>query len=198
MIKKTIVVLSLIIVAFGAWHFAGAIYIGADKPHWAITTQILHRAMERSVKYHSKSLMPPATNDSLVKFGFGHFHAMCVMCHGAPGFERSEIGKGLTPPAPDLQKALGKWNSTESYWIVQHGIKMTGMPSFGVTHSNDELTAIVSFLQRFPGLSESEYQDFLANPTPENYEPEELAPEPGHGHIHGEHDAHGNHCNGME
>jgi mono/diheme cytochrome c family protein len=35
---------------------------------------------------------------------------------------------------------------------------MTGMPSFGVTHSDEEIWAIVAFLQRMPKLSPEEYQ----------------------------------------
>lgn len=168
--KKPIIltVLLVAVIGSGAWYFSGAIYIGADKPHSAITTWVLHGAMERSVKYHCKSLKPPQTNDSLVKFGFSHFHAMCVKCHGAPGFEPSEVGKGLTPPPPDLQKALVKWNSTEKYWIVDHGVKMTGMPSFGVTHSREELNAIVSFLLKLPNMSKAEYARFVNSYPVEN------------------------------
>lgn len=158
------------VVGFSVWLISGAIYIGADKPHSAITTWVLHNAMERSVKYHCKSLLPPQTNDTLVKFGFSHFHAMCVMCHGAPGFEPSEVGKGLTPPPPDLQKALVRWNSTETYWIVEHGVKMTGMPSFGVTHSKEELDAIVSFLMKYPAMSKAEYAGYVATVEPEHEE----------------------------
>jgi mono/diheme cytochrome c family protein len=158
------------VVGLSAWFISGAIYIGADKPHSAITTWVLHNAMEHSVKSHCKSLKPPQTNDSLIKFGFAHFHAMCVMCHVAPGFEPSEVGRGLTPPPPNLQKALVNWNSTEKYWIVEHGVKMTGMPSFGVTHSREELNAIVSFLQIFPNMSKTEYAGFVNSTPVENEE----------------------------
>jgi uncharacterized protein YfkK (UPF0435 family) len=35
---------------------------------------------------------------------------------------------------------------------------MTGMPSFGVTTSEEDLWAIVAFMRRLPTLSPSEYQ----------------------------------------
>jgi hypothetical protein len=35
---------------------------------------------------------------------------------------------------------------------------MTGMPAFGVTHSDEELWAIVAFMQRMGDLSPEEYQ----------------------------------------
>lgn len=198
MIKIAVVIISIVIIALGAWHFSRAAYVGADKPHWPITTWILNGAMERSVKYHSKSISPPPTNDSLARLGFRHFHSMCVMCHGAPGFEPSEIGKGLTPPPPNLQKALAEWNSTETYWIVQHGIKMTGMPSFGVTHSKKELIAIVSFLQQFPTMSTDTYAGLVSNIESEYETNEVIMPKQDHGHVHKENEGHEKHSVNVE
>ena len=49
--------------------------------------------------------------------------------------------------------------------MTKHGIKMTGMPSFGVTHSDEEIWAIVAFLQRMPKMSPEEYRR-MAEPSP--------------------------------
>jgi len=51
---------------------------------------------------------------------------MCVMCHGAPGVERFDAGKGLYPDAPDLAEAAPDWTLQETYWITKNGIKDTG------------------------------------------------------------------------
>jgi mono/diheme cytochrome c family protein len=167
---KIFIAIFVLVLAIAIWHFSASLYIGADKPHSAFAAWILHGVMKRSVKYHCRTLNPPQTNDTLIKLGFDHFHAMCVTCHGAPGFEQSEIGRGLTPPPPNLQKALSKWNSTEIYWIVEHGIKMTGMPSFGVTHSKESLNAIVSFLRLFSSMSTDDYAGLVKSFQPEQEE----------------------------
>lgn len=174
--------ISVAIIAIASWMLSGAVYLGADSPHSRITAWLLHSAMRHSVRYHAKDILLPPADDSLVKSGFAHYHEMCVVCHGAPGFERSEIGRGLTPPPPDLQEALQKWNSREIYWIVQHGVKMTGMPSFGVTHSSEELNALVSFLQRLPAMSEAEYAGLMNSSELEPDEHEKIMPKQGHVH----------------
>jgi hypothetical protein len=46
----------------------------------------------------------------MVKDGFGHYEDMCAGCHGGPGIERSEIGKGLNPSAPNLADAVPAWS----------------------------------------------------------------------------------------
>jgi hypothetical protein len=35
-------------------------------------------------------------------------------------------------------------------WSLKHGIKMTGMASYGAVHKNDEIWNLVAFVQRFP------------------------------------------------
>jgi len=81
---------------------------------------------------------------------------MCVTCHGAPGVLPSEIGVGLSPPAPDLSH-IDDLNSAEIYWIIRHGIDMTGMPAFSRTHDDASLWAMTAFVQRLSQVSPLQY-----------------------------------------
>ena len=45
--------------------------------------------------------------------------------------------------------------------IVEHGIKMTGMPAFGPSHSRDELESIAAFVDTLPRLTVTEYKEFI-------------------------------------
>ena len=85
---------------------------------------------------------------------------MCVTCHGAPGVDASEAGEGLNPPAPDLTTGkVQKRTDGELFWLVQSGIRMTGMPAFGPTHKDEEIWKIVAFLRRLPALSPDEARE---------------------------------------
>jgi len=48
------------------------------------------------------------------------------------------------------------YGSAELFWIVKHGIKMTGMSAWD-DHSDEELWATVAFPRRRPGMSEPDY-----------------------------------------
>jgi hypothetical protein len=87
---------------------------------------------------------------------------MCATCHGAPGLERSEIGKGMNPRPPDLADVAAEWTDRELFWITSNGIKLAGMPGFGLTHSDGEIWGIVAFLRRLENMSAAEYRR-LAN-----------------------------------
>jgi mono/diheme cytochrome c family protein len=85
----------------------------------------------------------------MVRDGFEHYDQMCTVCHAGPGIEQSEISKGLNPQAPSLSDAVKEWTPRELFWIVKHGVKMTGMPSFGATHTDQEVWSIVAFIENF-------------------------------------------------
>jgi mono/diheme cytochrome c family protein len=44
----------------------------------------------------------------------------------------------------------------ELFWVVQNGIRMTGMPAFGPTHKDEEIWKIVAFLRHLPALTPEE------------------------------------------
>lgn len=56
----------------------------------------------------------------------------CAVCHGLPGSEQTAIGKGMYPKPPQLFHGTGVTDDEawESYWKVEGGIRMTGMPGF--------------------------------------------------------------------
>jgi len=44
---------------------------------------------------------------------------------------------------------------------VKHGIKLTGMPAWGVTHNNELLWDVVAFMRKLPDLSPEQYQSIV-------------------------------------
>ena len=47
------------------------------------------------------------------------------------------------------------------FWVTKNGIKMTGMPAFGLTHSDEKIWNIVAFVQTLPTLSANQYQQMV-------------------------------------
>jgi mono/diheme cytochrome c family protein len=85
---------------------------------------------------------------------------MCEVCHGAPGINQSELSSGLNPLAPELSHAVEDWSDEELFWITKYGIKMSGMPAWGNTHSDNEIWSIIAFVKQMPEMSDEEYKDF--------------------------------------
>ena len=92
----------------------------------------------------------------------GEYSEMCSGCHLAPGMKRTEISQGLYPRAPELRRKTGL-TPAEQFWVVKHGIKMTGMPAWGVTHDDDLLWDVVAFVRKLPELTPEQYETLVKN-----------------------------------
>jgi mono/diheme cytochrome c family protein len=146
-----------------AFVYSGVYDMSATTPHSGATLNVLRTAMERSVKRQARKVEVPELDDpEKVHAGLLSFQEMCVVCHGAPGEPRTQLSKGLYPKAPNLAQAAKAWTPAELYVITKGGIKMSGMPAWGSTHSDEQLWQIVAFLKLLPTMPEAEYRDAVA------------------------------------
>ena len=161
-IASLLIALVIVVLGAGALIYAGVYDVAATTPHWPAALAILERARLRSIKAHAAGIAVPSGLDDPTKVlsGVEHYAAHCAVCHGAPGVPKGDIGLGLYPPPPDLAKVASLYRPAELFWILKHGIKMTGMPAWS-DHSDEELWATVAFLQRLPGMSEQEYANLV-------------------------------------
>jgi mono/diheme cytochrome c family protein len=163
--KTLLKLLGLLLVILAAallFIFSGVYDVAASNPDAGLIAWALKTTQERSVHRGYESLegkvqIPKLDDPQRIQTGFVHYHEMCVTCHAGPGVEVSEIGMGLNPFPPELAKG-GADEPLETFWIVKNGIKMTGMPSFGATHTDEEIWAIVAFVNRLSKLSPEAYQ----------------------------------------
>ena len=148
----------LVVLGAGALIYAGVYDVAATTPHWPIAAAIIETARVHSIKVRAADIaVPPGLDDpAKVLIGVEHYAAHCAVCHGAPGVPKGDIARGLYPPPPDLAKTAPLYNPAELFWIVKHGVKMTGMPAWS-DHSDEELWATVAFLEKLPGMSEQDY-----------------------------------------
>ena len=140
--------------------WSGLYSVAASRGHWAIVEWFLAFGMRQSVETHIIGIKAPPLDDAdLVRLGAGHFHAGCAYCHGAPGTPISPIAKQMLPSPPELSKAAKDWTPTELFWIVKHGLKYTGMPSWVALERDDEVWAVVAFLRKLPSLDVAAYRE---------------------------------------
>jgi mono/diheme cytochrome c family protein len=164
-ILKFLGVLAILAVLGLLFILSGCYDVAASTPDNGLIEWVLRTTQARSVhrgyeRLEGQVRVPKLDDPQLIQTGLIHYHEMCATCHGAPGLKVSEIGQGLNPTPPELASQGGD-EPLETFWIVKHGIKMTGMPAFGVTHSDDEIWAIVAFVDRMPKLSPAEYQSLV-------------------------------------
>ena len=149
-----IVVLGILGILF---IYSGIYNVSATYPDNALSEWVLSTTMDHSVQHHAADIKTPALDDpEMVKIGFGHYRQMCAGCHGAPGVPKK--ARGFNPEPPDLVEEAAEWKANELFWITRNGIRMSGMPAWGVSHSDKEIWEIVAFMQKLPSMKPAEYQ----------------------------------------
>ena len=153
-------VIALLIIGYFVFIYSGMYNISAMVPHDRMTLWMMNTVRENSIKHNAddKIKMPDLSDDSSIKMGFVHYREMCVSCHGAPGIKQSEFAEGLYPNPPMLSKVAKDWTPQQLFWITKNGLKMSGMPAFGPTHTDDMIWAIVAFTKTLPTLTKEQYQ----------------------------------------
>lgn len=164
-VSTLVVIVVLALLGYGyAW--SGYYNVGADAPHWALTHRFLDMTRSRSIQQHAGSVQVPNLDDpALILKGAGQYAAMCTGCHLAPGMHESELRAGLYPRPPAL--ADERIDPREAFWIIKHGIKLTGMPAWGATHDDDTIWSIVAFVRKLPGMTPAQYKDIVAKAPPD-------------------------------
>jgi len=85
-----------------------------------------------------------------------HWADHCAICHANNGSGEVPIGSRLFPPAPDM-RSPGTQHLTdgELFYIIQNGVRLTGMPGWGGAGSHDaeDSWKLVRFIRHLPDLT---------------------------------------------
>ena len=132
-----------------------------------------------------------------------HWADHCAACHANNGSGDTEMGKHMYPPAPDMREAnTQNLSDGELFYIIQNGIRLTGMPAWGSGshHDTEDSWKLVRFIRHLPKLTAQEDAEMQKlNPKSpdelkeEQEEQEFLNGEQSHEHTQHEHTQHEHH-----
>lgn len=165
------IVALVILAALGvAFIYSGIYNVAATYPDSPAAAWALSTTMDRSVRHRAAGIKVPNLNDpAKIRAGLGHYKDDCVVCHGAPGVRMGEVGRALNPKPPKLTEAAGDWKNNELFWIIKNGVRMSGMPAWGVNDSDKDLWETTAFVRQLPKMTPAQYKA-LAAQKPEGRE----------------------------
>jgi mono/diheme cytochrome c family protein len=95
--------------------------------------------------------------------GRAHFADHCAVCHANDGSGDTAIGRGLYPRAPDMRNApTQKLTDGELFYIIENGVRLTGMPAWGGGGSPEASWHLVHFIRHLPELTSEELAEMKA------------------------------------
>ncbi|HYL86332.1 MAG TPA: cytochrome c [Candidatus Angelobacter sp.] len=126
--------------------------IQADLKPSALETALLRSAVRASVRHNAAGVPnPPAASKDDIVAGGKLYVLGCQGCHGNLGGVYQE-DYDLYPAPPQLPHVGTQYSEPELYWILKHGVRMTGMSACGPFYSEKELWSLAAFLRRIDKL----------------------------------------------
>jgi len=121
---------------------------------------------------------PVQPTDDVAERALQHYADHCATCHANDGSGDTEVGRGLYPRVPDMRAPeTQSLTDGELFSIIEHGIRLTGMPAWGTGTPESELDSwgLVHFIRRLPTLSPHDIEriDALVPKTPAQLKEEE-------------------------
>jgi len=99
---------------------------------------------------------PPRDTKASIERGASHYGLDCGVCHADDGRAERPPGQWMYPRASDLtSKQVQSYSNQELFWIIQNGIRFTGMPAFGDVESPDHVWDLVNYVRTLPSESKT-------------------------------------------
>ena len=150
----------VVAIAIG-WSIVRRGFSARDEPSW-VEKVVARRVRALAVPARARDAKNPVSpTPEVLADARGHFADHCAVCHANDGSGRTTIGQNLYPKAPDMREPdTQRLTDGELYYIIQNGIRLTGMPAWGEEgDENDEDSwKLVHFIRHLneltPGAAE--------------------------------------------
>jgi thiosulfate dehydrogenase len=152
------VALTLAVALIGAYALvrSGLIPANADAKPGRLETWMASTSLDATLDRDApKGENPVALTEQNLLDGVDLFAQNCAVCHGSAkgAASPSPIAKGLYQKPPQLATdGVEDDPEGESFWKIKHGIRLTGMPSFGYTLSDQQIWTLALFLKHMDKL----------------------------------------------
>ena len=148
------------IVLGGCVFLMGAHGFSAREQPGALERWTARRARSMAVPAGAKDQTnPSADSPEVLADARAHWADHCAACHANNGSGETEMGKHLYPPAPDMRGTdTQNLSDGELFYIIQNGIRLTGMPAWGSgsSHDTEDSWKLVRFIRHLPKLTAEE------------------------------------------
>jgi thiosulfate dehydrogenase len=161
-------VLGVAAVAAGAYLYFSLGYapVATSAPPMPFEERMAKMALAARIAKEAPSGVPVPPDEANLLAGAQLYQEHCAVCHGLKGQPETAIAKGMFPKPPQLFEGHGVTDDPagETYWKAKNGIRLTGMPGFGASLSEQQLWQVSLLLAHADKLPSSA-QKVLNSPT---------------------------------
>jgi len=114
-------------------------------------------AIEKRIEKEAPKESPVQPTEPNLLAGAKIYIENCAVCHGTLTESESAIAKGMYPEPPPMLHGGGVADDPvgETYWTVANGIRLTGMPSFSGSLTEEQIWQVSQMLVNAEKLPQS-------------------------------------------
>lgn len=164
------VLLGLIAVPAAVYLYfsSGAAPIAAAAAPMPFEKQLARMALHAHLEKEMPKSVPIQADDAAYAAGAQVYKDHCAVCHGLPGQQQTAIAKGMFPKPPKLMEGTGVTDDppAETYFKVDNGLRMTGMPGFNKSLTTTQMWQVSLLLANADKLPQPVKESLAAAPAP--------------------------------
>jgi mono/diheme cytochrome c family protein len=157
------IILTLIGLAVGGYFLLkkGYVDFNADKEPSALEDHLAMSAVDASTERNAPEQKNPVPADEAnLVAGAKLYVNHCAACHGVPANADGQFGRSFNPPVPAFFKDAPDMPENQNFYIIQHGIRWSGMPAWNKTLSEAQTWQLVAFLSNVEKLPPAALKEF--------------------------------------
>jgi mono/diheme cytochrome c family protein len=122
--------------------------VATSAPPLPLERFITHKALNAAIDKNAPKNSPIPPTEANLLAGVPLYEHHCAVCHGLPDQPKSFIAKGEFPDPPQLFHGKGVTDDPagETFWKVKYGIRLTGMPGFETSLTDEQMWQISQLL----------------------------------------------------
>ena len=141
--------------------------VAASAPPLPLERRLASLALRERISREAPKTSPISPTEPNLLAGAKTYRENCAVCHGTFDGPETAIAKGMFPPPPKLLHGKGVSDDPvgETYWKASNGIRLTGMPAFKGSLTDEQIWQVSQLLANSDKLPPSVH-DLLNQAVP--------------------------------
>jgi len=147
--------IALVALALFCYVRLGFVDPRADIQPSSLEENLAMPALDASVDRRAPSMKNPVppTEENLLS-GMRIYQSSCSGCHGDISHHHLAFGDSFYPRAPQFMEDAPDMPENQNYYLIKHGIRLSGMPAWDSVLKESEVWQVTSFLNNINKLPE--------------------------------------------
>jgi mono/diheme cytochrome c family protein len=164
-----IIGLVIIPVCVGVYFYTGMVPVATSAPAMPFEKRMARIGLRVHIEKEAPKTAPFQPDEAAYTAGAQLYRSDCAVCHGLPNQAQTAVAKGMFPKPPQLFAGDDVTDDPPgvTYWKVANGIRLTGMPGFKQSLSEQQLWQVSLLLANADKLPDSAKQELAKPPAGE-------------------------------